>query len=251
MEIFFSEAPADYETYTFPYAVYAVPDKDEALHEVYGRGFLPYSDIRFFRPPKPIFYLARSIRVRTADFDLSSENKRIRKKTASLALDCRLLPKEKLPLQKMLPLILPYVRERIGEALFPERLAYIYDFPFFNRIAEFTSNGRAVGYVWLIENPRMRHYWFAFFDTAFWSAGLGKRMMEHMISDAKEKGIPFVYLGTCYGPKALYKVRDFKGIEFFDGNSWISDRGLLKQKCKNDGLSRPDDLKLYPDKFLG
>ena len=66
-------------------------------------------------------------------------------------------------------------------------------------------------------------------------APIGKFMMEHIIHLAKKKNKEFVYLGTCYGEESLYKVRDFKGIEFFDGNSWENDIEKLKLLCKSDG----------------
>ena len=44
----------------------------------------------------------------------------------------------------------------------------------------------------------------------------------------------YIYLGTCYGEDSLYKVRDFKGIEYFDGNEWIDDIEKLKSLCKID-----------------
>ena len=251
MKIFFSEAPADYSTYTFPYGIYAVYEKPDDLNEIYARGFLPYSDIRFIKAEKPLFYLARSVRVDLSNFALTSENRRIRKKTASLGLHYEILPKNALPLSEMYPLILPYIHERIGEAIDDKRLHYIYHFPLLNKIAVFRNDTEILGYVWLIENKNLRHYWFAFFKTAYLPAGLGKRMMEQMISDAKERGMKHVYLGTCYGDKALYKVRDFKGVEFFDGNRWNTDLIWLKQKCKNDRIARPDDLKIYPDNFKG
>ena len=59
-------------------------------------------------------------------------------------------------------------------------------------------------------------------------------MMEQIIYHAKENNKKYVYLGTCYGEKSLYKVRDFKGIEFFDGSRWTDDINNLKSKCKND-----------------
>ena len=46
----------------------------------------------------------------------------------------------------------------------------------------------------------------------------------------------YIYLGTCYGEKALYKVRDFKGIEYFDGVEWNNNIKSLKELCKNDKI---------------
>ena len=51
---------------------------------------------------------------------------------------------------------------------------------------------------------------------------------------AKEEKLNHVYLGTCYGKSALYKARDFKGLEFFDGMQWNSNVKLLKSLCKSD-----------------
>jgi len=41
----------------------------------------------------------------------------------------------------------------------------------------------------------------------------------------------------------MYKMRDFKGLEFFDGNDWNPDMKLLKQKCKTDNQFTADDFK--------
>ena len=61
-------------------------------------------------------------------------------------------------------------------------------------------------------------------------------MMEHLVHHAKKIGKKYMFLGTCYGEKALYKVRDFKGIEFYDGNKWIKDNKILKDLCKSDPI---------------
>ena len=62
--------------------------------------------------------------------------------------------------------------------------------------------------------------------------------MEHLVYHAKKIGKKYIYLGTCYGEKALYKVRDFKGIEFYDGNKWIKDNKILKDLCKSDQIKQ-------------
>ena len=63
---------------------------------------------------------------------------------------------------------------------------------------------------------------------------IGKFMMEHIIHRAKKNNKKYIYLGTCYGRDSLYKVRDFKGIEYFDGNKWIDNIEKLKSLCKID-----------------
>jgi hypothetical protein len=48
----------------------------------------------------------------------------------------------------------------------------------------------------------------------------------------------------------LYKVRDFKGLSFFDGNKWDKNVKLLKVKCKTDSEFTGDDFKQDTDLFL-
>jgi len=55
---------------------------------------------------------------------------------------------------------------------------------------------------------------------------------------------------TIYGEKSLYKVRDFKGLSFWDGNTWNQDTKLLKSKCKTDAQPKADDFKQDTDLFL-
>jgi hypothetical protein len=71
-----------------------------------------------------------------------------------------------------------------------------------------------------------------------------------MIDWAYKNNLKYVYLGTSYGEKSLYKVRDFKGLSFFDGNRWNSDMKLLKNKCKSDKDLNKDYFKQDTDLFL-
>ena len=75
-------------------------------------------------------------------------------------------------------------------------------------------------------------------------------MMFNVILWASKNDLKYVYLGTCYGEKSLYKVRDFKGLSFFDGNQWNNDMKLLKQKCKSDQNFSTDYFKQDTDLFL-
>jgi hypothetical protein len=68
--------------------------------------------------------------------------------------------------------------------------------------------------------------------------------MFSIINWAKQNGLKEVYLGTCYGEKAMYKMRDFKGLAYFDGNQWNTDMKHLKSKCKSDHQFVTDDFKL-------
>ena len=107
----------------------------------------------------------------------------------------------------------------------------------YNKIFVFYFNQSPIGYVLTYFNKSIIHYWFSFYETKFMKDfSLGKYIMEQVIYYAKSKKLKHVYLGTCYGNKALYKVRDFKGIEFYDGEIWNSNVKSLKEICKNDNI---------------
>ena len=75
-------------------------------------------------------------------------------------------------------------------------------------------------------------------------------MMFSVIKWAHDQQLDHVYLGTCYGEKSLYKVRDFKGLSYYDGNQWNSDVKSLKLKCKTDSEFTKDEFKQDTDLYL-
>jgi len=243
MKIFRSESLVDYKTYTFNYAIYCRQDRPEETNDIYRRGFLPYSgslslDITHH-------YLSRSLRVVLANFKPTSENRRVEKKIASLNPQIIVHKKEDFKADNTFKkFCLDYAAVRFDGAMPENRFEYIYNWQYLSHILEFkTDTGDTLGYVFAILTDEILHYWFSFYDLQHSRLGLGKFMMYKSIDWAKQQDLKEVYLGTCYGEKAMYKMRDFKGLEFFDGNDWNPDMKLLKQKCKTDNQFIADDFK--------
>lgn len=242
MKIFFSESNNDYSSYTFNYAVYAVKEVESDLPEIYDGGFLPYSS-----DPSLIletYYLARSLRVDLSKFTDTSENRRVHRKMEHLDIQVEAIPKETLISQpNFFDFCLAYAKERFSNNAMDEaRLGYILGRESANTILAFTHNGKAIGYVLAIIHNSFFHYWYAFFDTTLLKEyPIGKWIMWRTLHWAKEEELKHVYLGTCYGKSALYKARDFKGLEFFDGMQWNSDVKLLKSLCKSDEAVKEKD----------
>ena len=236
MKIFFSENQPDYATYTFNYAIYCVKEKQQELPAIYQQGFLPYTGNRSIE--KDVFYLARSLRVDLARFKDSSENRRVHRKAEHLGINIRVEQKAALNMADpaFLSFCMNYASERFsGNAMTAERLSYVLSRETGSHLLTFYSESNIYGYVFAAIEGNTLHYWFAFFDQDFLqSHSLGKWMMWKTISWAKEQGLAYVYLGTCYGKHSLYKVRDHKGLEFYDGSSWNSDMNRLKYLCKTD-----------------
>ena len=236
MKIFFSENQPDYSSYTFNYAIYCIKEAQKELPAIYEKGFLPYSGN--LKITADIFYLARSLRVNLNQFTDTSENRRINRKISDLAIQIEVQKKIDFDIENpdFIAFCMDYAADRFsGNAMTEERLKYVLSKETGSHILSFISNGEILGYVLAALEGNSLQYWFAFFNQAYMkSHSLGKWMMWRTIHWAKENKLAYVYLGTCYGKHSLYKVRDHKGLEFFDGSQWNADAKLLKELCKTD-----------------
>jgi arginine-tRNA-protein transferase len=255
MKVFLSENNVDYGTYTFNYAVYAMKESQSELTEIYDKGFLPYTGNITIE--NELFYLARSLRVDLQNFDDTSENRRVNRLVEPLAINVEVIEKEKFDLNspEFMDFCAGYIHERIGEDnMSLERWDYILKQTTGTHIFRFTNSEKVLGYVLAAINEDMVHYWFAFFDTEYMRThSLGKWMMWRVIRWSKENGKKHIYLGTAYKPAALYKIRDHKGLEFWDGCKWNQDTKTLKDWCQTDlEVKEADRFKLLaePNKFL-
>jgi arginine-tRNA-protein transferase len=250
MKIFRSESLVDYSTYTFNYAIYCLKESQTELPEIYDRGFLPYSNNPDLQ--EEIYYMARSLRVNLDEFKESSENRRVARKIAETNPEFDVIPITSFDVNdsNFVGFCQEFANQRFSESISDRRLNYILNNKSISHVFRFKINAEEVGYVIAIIENGALHYWFAFFSLEFQSYSLGKWMMYSVIDWAAQNQLNHVYLGTCYGEKSLYKVRDFKGLRFFDGNGWNEDMKLLKQKCKSDKSFAGDVFKQDTDLFL-
>lgn len=250
MKIFRSESFVDYKTYTFNYATYCIKEDQSELPEIYAQGFLPYSNNVNLH--EETYYLARSLRVDLSAFKESSENRRVVRKIEELQPSFEVIPTKDFNLNDLefKNYCLDFASKRFSESISMDRLNYILAAKSISHIFQFKLADKNVGYVIsIIENGTL-HYWFSFFDLEYQTYALGKWMMFSVIKWAYEQKMAYVYLGTCYGEKSLYKVRDFKGLSYFDGNQWDSNVKTLKAKCKSDQEFTTDEFKQDTDLFL-
>jgi len=246
MKIFFSEHQNFYNTYTFSYGVYCIRETGNQLAEIYANGFLPFTDGLTIK--KNVFYLARSVRVVLNKFEDTSENRRVMRLVQSLGIE--IIPAEKSSFNvndpEFLSFCTNYAADRFtGGRMDHARLQYIFNCETLTHIFTFRSKEKLYGYVLAAVDKNILHYWYSFFDISYLkSHSLGKWIMWRTITWAKENGLNYVYLGTCYRTKALYKVRDHFGIEFFDGVGWNENIELLKYLCKRDDEKLLSDIDL-------
>ncbi len=255
MRIFYSENNVDYSTYTFNYAIYAKKESQEELNMLYDKGFLPYTGNTSVQ--SELFYLARSLRVNLETFDDTSENRRVNRLIEPLDINVDVIPKSDFDLTDPVfkAFCENYINERIGEDnMSLERWDYILSQETGTHFFRFSNGDQVFGYVLAAITEEMVHYWFAFFDTEYMRThSLGKWMMWRVIRWSKENHRKFVYLGTAYKPAALYKIRDHKGLEFWDGRQWNTDVKILKDWCQTDLEAKSADrfkLLSEPNDFL-
>jgi arginine-tRNA-protein transferase len=250
MKIFRSESYVDYKTYTFNYAIYCIKEDQSELPQIYSQGFLPYSNK--IDLVHDTYYLARSLRVELSLFQESSENRRVARKIEALSPSFNVVPIDEFNIDRpeFKAYCLEFATARFSDKISMERLNYILHAKSISHVFEFVIQDKKVGYVISIIEQGTLHYWFAFFDLNLQEYALGKWMMFSVIKWAHEQNLSYVYLGTCYGEKSLYKVRDFKGLSYFNGNAWDTNMKNLKAKCKQDHAFETDEFKQDTDLFL-
>ncbi|MCA9392547.1 hypothetical protein KC614_05125, partial [candidate division WWE3 bacterium] len=69
MRLIFSEYPAEYESYRFPYQVWGVQEDDDDADDALELGFMPS------RMKIGLWYLGRSLRISMKRFKENSENR--------------------------------------------------------------------------------------------------------------------------------------------------------------------------------
>jgi arginyl-tRNA--protein-N-Asp/Glu arginylyltransferase len=200
----------------------------ENIAQMYDAGYV------LTRVDKGLMNKSRSFRIKLSDFEMSSENRRIARKSEHLSMTACPLP------------FIEYTWE-IGklakdfyaahEAVFtPNKIKEILtdaEKSNFNTLLIYSDNitNMAVGYVICYADTKILHYSYPFYvtDTNEPSRGLG--MMMQAIEHAHTKGLAYIYLGSLQRPSDTYKLQ-FKGGEWFDGEKWQTDIAPLKDILK-------------------
>lgn len=249
MKLFFSEFLADYNKYHFPYQVWLLREEGDEVEKIYDNGFLP------IRSMPNVFYLSRNVRVVLDKFELSSENRRILKKTENFRSD--LIPLSEFTYTKEIQKFCKdYTEQKLGKGLFPAAaIKSIFTGKVFNHVFVFKEipTQKSIGYAICYISKNILQYAHAFYNLDYLKDNLGARMILEAITWADKNNKKYAYLGTCYEPSALYKI-EFKGVEFFNGFEWSDNLEELKEliEKREEGTGSQDYLlkrKEFLDKF--
>lgn len=224
MNLLFSESQADYSHYIFPYAIWAFPEPGETPAELFSQGFLP-SSRNLER-----FYLCRQVRIALRRYVASSENRRVLRK--GMGIEARLVPRAEFaytPQRRQF--YKEYADIKFGkDVMSAERLDSLFGGKIISHLLIFTDSqtGAEAGTACLYLEPgAMAYYYYAFYDLNYHRRNLGMYMMTCAVALFAERRFDFIYLGSCYHPKALYKTQ-FRGAQFFNGVRWSDNLEELK-----------------------
>lgn len=164
---------------------------------------------------------------------------------------------------------LAYADATFGEGVMTrKRLEYLFHRSIVSHVLSFTSpKAELLGLALLFIDSGTIYYYsaegfafVAFYDMRYRSNNLGMYMMTwcipyfpvmERIQMFKQKACAYVYLGTCYSEKALYKTQ-FAGFEFHNGFRWSDDVKELKYLVRTQATPTEGHLlerQAYVDEF--
>ena len=199
---------------------------DSNIKALYNEGYV------FTRLGKGVMHQTRSVRVDLAKFELSSENRRILRKTDLLHVTCYMLHDFNYDwtIGKMGK---DFYETKFGEKTFSankvKELMTDEKKSNFNKVMMYSGEGNVVvGYCIALETNDLLHYAYPFYNLKSEILNLGMGMMLRAIIWAKENGKRHIYLGSAQRPSDTYKMQ-FAGVEWFAGKGWKNDVDSLKK----------------------
>lgn len=202
----------------------ASPDSISTIEQLYDQGYV------FTRLGRGVMHQTRSVRIRLSDFEPTSENRRILKRTDSLLQTSPSLAK--IPDDTAVDydwhihkIGYHFYEKKFGKGIFSANKikAILTDrqASSFNYLLRFADGCFCISYL-SRQSSGILHYSYPFYDLSIdheASKDVGLGMMIRAIIWAKEQGLNYIYLGSLQRPGDTYKLQ-FRGLEWFDGKRW-------------------------------
>lgn len=203
------------------------------IDEMYEKGYV------FTRIDKGVMHQTRSVRINLSKFELSSENRRVIKKTSELALTTSPIPfaEYDFTIGKMAR---DFYTAKFGENIMSaqkiKEMLTDTEKTNFNILLKYsdgtmemndTSSSNNIGFTISFKSKKILHYSYPFYDLATAPKDIGLGMMLRAIIFAKESGLKYIYLGSLQRASDTYKLQ-FQGLEWFDSTKWSDDIDAVK-----------------------
>lgn len=198
---------------------------EDNITSMYENGFV------FTRMGKGMMQQTRSVRIDLSRFNLTSENRRILKKTQEI-LGPKIIG---LPLRdydfKTGKLAKDFYDTKFEKGIMSaqkvKEMLSDADKSNFNTFLTYslstsTNTSTDIGFVICNQTSSLLHYSYPFYDLALAPKDMGLGMMIRAIEYAKSINLKCIYLGSLQRPSDTYKLQ-FEGLEWFDGKIWNTD----------------------------
>ncbi len=183
------------------------------IEKNYNLGLLPQ------RNNKNLFYQESSARSNLARFSISSENRRIIRKTESYSF-------QKIPLNQFsyTPQIQKTIKSWIKDLSWDFPVASVKNI-FTNHIFNYLyiwsdSSGKTIAYAICFFSDTISHIAYVFYDPKVSHHDLPIRLVIQFIQDSFNLKLKYSYLGRFSKNTGYYK-RNMPGLEFFVNGNWI------------------------------
>jgi arginyl-tRNA--protein-N-Asp/Glu arginylyltransferase len=203
----------------------------ENISKMYDAGYV------FTRIGKGVMHQTRSVRIDLSKFELSSENRRILKKTADVTLGGTELPFTGYDFS-IGKLAKDFYETKFGEGTMSaqkiKEMMTDRGASNFNCLFTYTKAGepKLVGYAICYTSELIHHYSYPFYDLESSPKDMGLGMMIRAIGMCQSLGHRYFYLGSLQRPTDTYKLQ-FAGLEWFDGTKWSTDLEEVKKILKS------------------
>lgn len=190
----------------------------------------------FTRIGQGVMHQTRSIRIDLSKFELSSENRRILKKTEDIELIGFPMPYGAYDFS-IGKLAKDFYGTKFGEGTMSankiKELMTDAEKSNFNCVFTYKSisTQKIVGYCICYTSNLIHHYSYPFYDLNMSPKDMGLGMMIRAIEFCKKLGHTYFYLGSLQRPTDTYKLQ-FAGLEWFDGKKWSTDFEEVKKILK-------------------
>lgn len=178
------------------------------VEKYYNRGYV------FTRIGKGEMQQIKSVRIKLADFELSSENRRVLKKNENVNINHDDLPSMSYS-WKIGKLAKDFYETKFGSSIMSaNKIKEMFnesEKSNMNAFFEYSIDSNAIGYCLLYESNNILHYSYPFYDLNINQPNLGMGMMLKAVIWAQEKRKQYIYLGS----DSKYK-HQFKGLEVFN-----------------------------------
>lgn len=183
-----------------------------SIEENYQNGLLPQ------RNDKNSFYFQSSCRSNLENFNLSSENRRILRKTENFTF-------QKIELKdfnydfKIQKEITGWIKNLAWD--FPvSSVKNIFKNHIFNYLYIWKDDqSKIIAYSLCYFSKEISHIAYVFYDPAFANSNLPIRLVLQVIIDSQELGLKHCYLGRFSQDSGYYK-RNMPGFEYFNNKQW-------------------------------